>query len=132
MIIERRRRVDEKVWNCSESRLAFNRMVEELRTRERIKETFGKFVDPRIVSRLIGDGAEQAERRNLTVFFSDIKGFAGISEQLTAGAVVNLLNSYFGAIAAVMGAFLVTYPRDRIRSSGAQPRERSVSCRRTR
>ena len=26
--------------------LAFNRMVEELRTRERIKETFGKFLDP--------------------------------------------------------------------------------------
>jgi adenylate cyclase len=76
---------------------SFNRMVEELRTRERIKETFGKFVDPRIVTRLIGNGAEQAERRNLTVFFSDIKAFSGISEQLTASAIVNLLNSYFGA-----------------------------------
>ena len=82
--------------------LSFNRMVEELRTRERIKETFGKFLDPRIVTRLIGSGADEAERRNLTVFFSDIKGFTGISEQLTAGAVVNLLNSYFGAIAAVI------------------------------
>jgi adenylate cyclase len=82
--------------------LSFNRMVEELRTRERIKETFGKFLDPRIVTRLIGNGANEAERRNLTVFFSDIKGFTGISEQLTAGAVVNLLNSYFGAIAAVI------------------------------
>src|SRR4029077_481531 len=49
--------------------LSFNRMVEELRTRGRIKDTFGKFVDPRIVSRLIGSGAEQAERRNLTAFF---------------------------------------------------------------
>jgi adenylate cyclase len=82
--------------------LSFNRMVEELRTRERIKETFGKFVDPRIVTQLIGNSAEQAERRNLTVFFSDIKGFTGISEQLTASAVVNLLNSYFGAVAAVI------------------------------
>jgi len=82
--------------------LTFNRMIEELRTRERIKETFGKFIDPRIVTRLIGDGADQAERRNLTVFFSDIKGFTGISEQLTASAVVNLLNSYFGAVAAVI------------------------------
>jgi adenylate cyclase len=81
---------------------SFNRMVEELRTRERIKETFGKFVDPRIVTRLIGNGAEQAERRNLTVFFSDIKAFSGISEQLTASAIVNLLNSYFGAVAAVI------------------------------
>jgi adenylate cyclase len=82
--------------------LSFNRMVAELRTRERIKETFGKFVDPRIVTQLIGNGADQAERRNLTVFFSDIEGFSGISEQLTASAVVTLLNSYFGVVAAVI------------------------------
>jgi len=82
--------------------LSFNRMVDELRTRERIKDTFGKFIDPRIVSRLIGSGAEQPERRTLTIFFSDIKDFSGISEQLTASAVVNLLNSYFGAVADVI------------------------------
>jgi adenylate cyclase len=84
--------------------LAFNRMVEELRTRERIKDTFGKFLDPRIVNRLIDSGAEHAERRTLTVFFSDIKDFTGISEQLTASSVVNLLNSYFGAVASVIHA----------------------------
>ena len=79
-------------------------MVDELRTRERIKDTFGKFVDPRIVTRLIGSGADQAERRTLTIFFSDIKDFSVISEQLTAGTVVNLLNSYFGAVADVIHA----------------------------
>jgi adenylate cyclase len=83
---------------------AFNRMVEELRSRERIKKTFGKFVDPRIVSQLIGSGTDQAERRTLTIFFSDIASFSGISEQLTAGAIVNLLNSYFGAVAEVIHA----------------------------
>jgi adenylate cyclase len=59
--------------------LSFNRMVEELRTRERIMYTFVKFVDPRIVTRLIGSGAEQAERRTLTIFFSDIKSAASAS-----------------------------------------------------
>jgi adenylate cyclase len=81
---------------------AFNRMVIELRDRERIKETFGKFIDPRIVARLIGagDGApEAAERKVVTIFFSDIGGFSGISEQLTAAAMVNLLNGYFTAAA---------------------------------
>lgn len=80
---------------------AFNAMVAELRTTERIKDTFGKFVDPRIVSRLIGsDSAEidHADRRVVTVFFSDIKGFTAISEQLTATAMVNLLNHYFAAV----------------------------------
>jgi adenylate cyclase len=79
---------------------AFNRMVAELRDRERIQEMFGKFVDPRIVSRLLGPGvADPAERKTVTVFFSDIEGFAGIGERLTASAVVNLLNGYFTAAA---------------------------------
>ena len=78
---------------------SFNSMVEELRSRERIKDTFGKFVDPRLINQLIGSGADQAERRTLTVFFSDIADFSGISEQLTASAVVNLLNSYFSEVA---------------------------------
>jgi len=80
---------------------AFNRMVVELKARERIKDTFGKFVDPRVVARLVdasGDGtpgADTADRRVATVFFSDIKGFSGISETLTASAMVGLLNRYF-------------------------------------
>jgi adenylate cyclase len=81
---------------------SFNQMVEELRSREQIKDMFGKFVDPRLINQLIGSGAEHAERRTLTVFFSDIIEFTGISEQLTASAVVNLLNSYFGAVATVI------------------------------
>jgi adenylate cyclase len=82
--------------------LAFNRMIDELQERDRVKETFGKFIDPRLVSRLIATGADQAERRSLTVFFSDIKHFTGISEQLTANAVVHLLNNYFGDVADVI------------------------------
>ena len=81
---------------------SFNSMVEELRSRERIKDTFGKFVDPRLINQLIGSGADQAERRTLTIFFSDIADFSGISEQLTASAVVNLLNSYFSEVATVI------------------------------
>src|SRR5262249_59296179 len=81
---------------------AFNRMAEELRTKERIKDTFGKYVDPRIVARLIDtsrDDLDQAERRVATVLFSDLKGFTAMSEQLTATAMVRLLNRYFTAVA---------------------------------
>jgi adenylate cyclase len=80
---------------------SFNHMVIELRAKERIKDTFGKYMDPRIVSGLIGpsgEHADTAERRIITVFFSDIKGFSSISEQLTASAMVNLLNAYFTAV----------------------------------
>src|SRR5215813_6268158 len=80
---------------------AFNRMAEELRTKERIKDTFGKYVDPRVVAQLIDTSKdmEQAERRIATILFSDLKGFTGISEQLTASAMVRLLNRYFTVVA---------------------------------
>ena len=77
---------------------AFNRMVEELRLKERIKATFGRYVDPRVVNTLLANPAnnpDAAERRLATVFFSDIKGYSAISEQITPVAMVNLLNRYF-------------------------------------
>lgn len=80
---------------------SFNHMVGQLNEKERVKDTFGKYLDPRIVARLIeaqGDNANVSERRPATLFFSDIKGFSGMSESLTASAMVNLLNSYFTAV----------------------------------
>jgi adenylate cyclase len=82
---------------------AFNRMVEELNAKDRVKEMFGKYIDPRIVANLIGTGSEShdaAERRVATVFFSDIKSFSAMSEQLTASAMVHFLNRYFTDVTA--------------------------------
>ena len=80
--------------------VAFNRMVEEIRAKARIQSAFGKFVDPRIVANIVKESGdiEHAERQIATVFFSDIEGFTSISEQLTAAAIVNLLNHYFAAV----------------------------------
>jgi hypothetical protein len=77
-----------RVHEVGELAQTFNRMIEELHGRDRLKDTFGKFLDPRLVSRLIASGADQAERRSLTIFFSDIKQFTGVSEQLTASTIV--------------------------------------------
>jgi adenylate cyclase len=84
---------------------AFNHMVGELRSKEKIKDTFGKYVDPKVVAQLIDESGESsAERRVVTVFFSDVKGFSSLSEQLTAQAIVNLLNRYFTAAADAVRA----------------------------
>jgi adenylate cyclase len=75
---------------------AFNHMVMELRAKEQIRDTFGKFVDPKVVAQLLGGGGSNAaERRNVTIFFSDIKGFSSLSEQLTPAVIVRLLNRHF-------------------------------------
>jgi adenylate cyclase len=76
---------------------AFQAMTAELRIKAQITDTFGKYVDPRVVESLtngehagLGDG----ERQVYSVFFSDIAGFTGISEKLTPKALVNLINAY--------------------------------------
>jgi len=86
--------------------VAFNHMVEDLRAKERIKETFGKFVDPRIVANLIDSAGSKdlAERQVATVFFSDIKGFSSLGELLTATTLVKLLNTYFSEMTALIHA----------------------------
>jgi hypothetical protein len=54
----RRGRLDETLTVTSQDEIghlttAFNRMVEQWRHKERMRETFGKYVDPRIVEGLI-------------------------------------------------------------------------------
>jgi adenylate cyclase len=76
-------------------------MVEQLKSKERLREAFGHFLDPRIVANVVnpetGELRQSAERRKVTIFFSDIAGFSGIGEQLTADNTVGLLNHYFTA-----------------------------------
>lgn len=77
---------------------SFNSMVGELRVKEQIKNTFGKYLDPRIVESLLrdeGDTNTSGERQVMTVFFSDVKGFSAISEALTPAGLVNVMNQYF-------------------------------------
>jgi class 3 adenylate cyclase len=77
--------------------LSFNRMVEQLRLKERIKDTFGRYIDPRIVAELIADKSEvntAGEKRLMTIFFSDIEDFTMMSEGLTPDALVRVINAY--------------------------------------
>jgi class 3 adenylate cyclase len=84
---------------------SFNHMVVELKAKAHIKDTFGKYLDPRIVNDLLRpstENPEAAERRAVSVFFSDIEAFSGIAEQLTAAALVHLLNRYFSVVTKVI------------------------------
>jgi adenylate cyclase len=81
---------------------AFNRMVEQLRLKERLRETFGKYVDPRVVEGLIEGPALAAEgqRRVMTVLFCDVRGFASTSEGMTPQGLVKVMNRYFSTMSA--------------------------------
>jgi adenylate cyclase len=78
---------------------SFNFFVKELRSKERMKQTFGKYIDPRILEHVLAQpGAEAVAsgRRDMTVLFADLIGFTGLSERLTPLLMVTLLNRHFG------------------------------------
>lgn len=80
---------------------AFNNMVEQLRHKERLRETFGRYVDPRVVEGLIDPKALTAsdgERRVMTVLFCDMKGFTGLSEGMTPKGLVKVMNHYLSTM----------------------------------
>lgn len=80
---------------------AFNLMIEEIKEKEQIKNTFGQYLDPRIVESLIQQKAQKniEEKQIATVLFSDVAGFTGISEMLAPEGLVKLLNQYFTLVA---------------------------------
>jgi len=80
---------------------AFNNMVEQLRHKELLRETFGRYVDPRVVEGLIdpkSSTANDGERRVMTVLFCDMKGFTTLSEGMTPQGLVKVMNHYLSTM----------------------------------
>ncbi|PYL13158.1 MAG: adenylate/guanylate cyclase domain-containing protein, partial [Verrucomicrobia bacterium] len=79
---------------------SFNFFVKELRSKEQMKQTFGKYIDPRVLQHVLAQpGTEEAVvggRRDVSVLFADLVGFTSLSERLTPSLMVTLLNRHFG------------------------------------
>lgn len=79
----------------------FNTMVEGLRERERIRETFGRYVDESVAATILrrqGDGERIAEVGEATILFTDIAGFTTIAEHLPPHDLVAALNEYLETV----------------------------------
>lgn len=80
---------------------AFNNMVEQLRHKEKMRETFGRYIDPRVVAGLIDRQSQTAtdgQRRVMTVLFCDMKGFTSLSEGMTPQGLVKVMNHYLSTM----------------------------------
>lgn len=74
----------------------------ELRSRQKdsasLSRKLAKYLPPQVWGSIFSGQTEvrlETQRKKLTVFFSDIKGFSEISEELQPEALTDLLNSYF-------------------------------------
>jgi class 3 adenylate cyclase len=86
---------------------AFNRMIERLRQNQRIRETFGRYIDPRVADGLLDEPALAAvdgQRRIMTVLFCDMQGFTTLSEGVTPQGLVKIMNLYLSTMSAPINA----------------------------
>ena len=63
---------------------------------------FATYVPRKLVARLVAQGEDarvESEERRVTVLFTDIAGFTGLSEQLSASETARLLNEHFSLLA---------------------------------
>ncbi|MBM7115822.1 adenylate/guanylate cyclase domain-containing protein [Archangium primigenium] len=103
------------------SAVAFNHMFAN-RERERLRESFNRFLDKTLVDQLVEQQrlpSLEGETREITAFFSDIRGFSSFSERFKADpkALVALLNRYLTRVSAVLmehGACLDKYIGDAV------------------
>jgi adenylate cyclase len=73
-------------------------VLEDISQEKRMKATMYRYMTPEVAERVmaLGDDALMVgERKEVTILFSDIRGYTSLTEKMEAAQVVNLLNNYF-------------------------------------
>jgi len=83
----------------------FYRFVSEEREKRWIKKTFAQYLSPNVLNSILNDPSKLAlggQRENLTVLFTDIRGFTTISESKQPEEVVAILNEYLSEMVKII------------------------------
>ena len=73
-------------------------VLEDISQEKRMKSTLYRYMTPGVAERVMALGEDtmmKGERKEVTVLFSDIRGYTTLTENLEADKVVEMLNAYF-------------------------------------
>lgn len=112
--------------------------LSEERDKKRVKGAFGLYLAPEVIDQVLADPEALkpgGERKELTVFFSDVRSFTTISESLSPEKLCELMNDYFTPMADIIlksRGVLDKYIGDAIMAFWgapiAQPQHADVAC----
>ena len=80
--------------------LGYRYFVGEKEKRQ-LKSVFSKYVSPEVLKEILRDPSHVTlggEEKEITVLFSDIRGFTALSEKTSPKELVRILNKYFSAV----------------------------------
>ena len=103
----------------------FNQMVQGLREREEIRETFGRYVSPQVRDEILTGRAKlEGGLREVSVLFADLRGFTSWVESTDPTVVVADLNVYFTEMDTAIrecGGLVLQYIGDEIEAVFGAP-----------
>ncbi|MGA9754373.1 MAG: adenylate/guanylate cyclase domain-containing protein [Desulfobaccales bacterium] len=85
--------------------VTMHRFLAEERERERIRKAFESYVAPTVVQEMLKHPEQLrlgGERREITILFTDIRGFTTMSENLDPEALVNLLHDFLNPMSNII------------------------------
>lgn len=83
-------------------------VLEDISQEKRMKATMYRYMTPGVAERVMALGEDAlmvGERKDVTILFSDIRGYTSLTEKMEAADVVTLLNDYFETMVEAVFTF---------------------------